>query len=156
MAPANHTRTGKYPPLEREQANQQTPWETDKLDPIRLSTPAQELQTSTELLNILMDRCTYLNCIRHLARNKQPGPDGIPNELLTCLPETMHNTIHKMFTIMWITGQTPSCLQNSHTLSLYKKGDPTNPANYRPIGLSNTMGKLWTSMVSTTLAHFSE
>ena len=156
MAPANHTRTGKYLPQERSQANQNTPWETDKLDPIKMSTPAQELQHSTELLNILMDRCTYLNCIRHLARNKQPGPDGIPNELLTCLPDSLHTTIHKLFTLMWITGQTPTCLQNSHTLSLYKKGDPTNPANYRPIGLSNTMGKLWTSLVSTTLAHFSE
>ena len=156
MAPANHTRTGKYLPQEREQANQRTPWEEDKLDPIRISTPAQELQHSTELLNILMDKCTYLNCIRHLARNKKPGPDGIPNELLMCLPDTMHTTIHKLFILMWITGQTPTCLQNSNTLSLYKKGDPTNPANYRPIGLSNTMGKLWTSLVSITLAHFSE
>ena len=156
MSPANHIRTGKYLPGEREQANQQTPWENDTLDPVRLSTPAQAIQKKASLLNILMDKCTYLNCIRHLARNKQPGPDGIPNELLTCLPETTHNAIHKLLTLMWITGKTPQCLQESHTLSLYKKGDPTNPANYRPIGLSNTVSKLWTAMVSSTLAHFSE
>ncbi len=35
---------------------------------------------------------------------------------------------------------------------LYKKGDHTDPANFRPIGLKNTMLKLWTTMVTTAIA----
>ena len=39
---------------------------------------------------------------------------------------------------------------------LYKKGDHTDPANFRPIGLNNTMGKLWTAMVTTSIACYAE
>ena len=39
---------------------------------------------------------------------------------------------------------------------LYKKGDPTDPANYRPIGLALTVYKLWTALVTEVLADFAE
>ena len=93
-----------------------------------------------------MEATTYQTCIKHLARNKQPGPDGIPNELLGALPTEWHSTIHQLFILMWILGETPACWKNSNTIMLYKKGDHTDPANFRPIGLNNTMGKLWTAM----------
>jgi hypothetical protein len=39
-----------------------------------------------------METTTYQTCIKHLARNKQPGPDGIPNELLGAFPTEWHNS----------------------------------------------------------------
>jgi hypothetical protein len=57
---------------------------------------------------------------------------------------------------MWMLGETPQCWKTSHTILLYKKGDHTDPANYRPIGLNNTMGKLWTAMTTTAIASFAE
>eukprot|EP00798_Chlamydomonas_sp_ICE-L_P004396 gene4396-biopygen22113 len=39
---------------------------------------------------------------------------------------------------------------------VFKKGEPTAPGNYRPIGLNNTMAKLWTSMVSAVTASIAE
>ncbi len=103
-----------------------------------------------------METTTYQTCIKHLARNKQPGPDGIPNELLGALPTEWHSIIHQLFILMWILGETPACWKNSNTIMLYKKGDHTDPANFRPIGLNNTMGKLWTAMVTTAIACFVE
>ncbi|EFN50548.1 hypothetical protein CHLNCDRAFT_137223 [Chlorella variabilis] len=35
---------------------------------------------------------------------------------------------------------------------LYKKGDPTDPANYRPIGLALTIYKLWTALITGVLS----
>ena len=57
---------------------------------------------------------------------------------------------------MWETGHTPAEWKRSNTILLYKKGDPTDPSNYRPIGLCNSLYKLWTSFISTTLATFAE
>jgi hypothetical protein len=57
---------------------------------------------------------------------------------------------------MWILGETPACWETSNTIMLYKKGDHTDPANFMPIGLNNTMGKLWTAMVTTAIACFAE
>lgn len=39
---------------------------------------------------------------------------------------------------------------------LYRNGDHTYPANFRPIGLNNTMEKLWTAMVTTAIACYTE
>ena len=35
---------------------------------------------------------------------------------------------------------------------MYKKGDPTDSSNYRPLGLCNSLYKLWTSLISTIFA----
>eukprot|EP00798_Chlamydomonas_sp_ICE-L_P004395 gene4395-biopygen22112 len=39
---------------------------------------------------------------------------------------------------------------------VFKKGEPTAPGNYRPIGLNNTKAKLWTSMVTAVTASIAE
>jgi hypothetical protein len=60
------------------------------------------------LLNLIRDKERYLTAVRTLARGKQPGPNGIPNELLKCLPSEWHDLIHDLFTVMWILGQCPT------------------------------------------------
>jgi len=41
--------------------------------------------------------------MRHL-KQKASDPDGIPNELLKHLPEGVHQVVHKLFILMWMTG----------------------------------------------------
>ena len=48
---------------------------------------------------------------------------------------------------MAITGITPPTWLHSHTILLYKKGDPTRLDNYRPITLANALYKLWTTCI---------
>eukprot|EP00976_Prorocentrum_cordatum_P112394 1195524-Prorocentrum_minimum.AAC.2 len=43
-----------------------------------------------------------------LPGRKAPGPDGIPNEVLKCLPTTFHEALHRVFTLMWKGGTTPN------------------------------------------------
>ncbi len=49
---------------------------------------------------------------------------------------------------MWIMGRTPNTWKVSNTARLYKKYDPLTASNYRPIGLANTLYKLWTANVT--------
>jgi hypothetical protein len=39
---------------------------------------------------------------------------------------------------------------------IYKKGNPTNPLNYRPIGLANTVYNIWTRMVTYVMHEYAE
>jgi len=48
---------------------------------------------------------------------------------------------------MSITGIAPPSWLHSHTILLYKKGDPTTLENYRPITLANALHKLWNTCI---------
>ena len=90
------------------------------------------------------------------SNNKAAGPDGIPNEILKFLPDTMQHALHNMFVTMWITGNTPLDWKRSDTVLLYKKGDPLDVKNYRPIALALTIYKLWTRVITEVLSTFAE
>jgi hypothetical protein len=71
------------------------------------------------------------------------------------LPDDLKECIRQLFIIMWATGTT--CLEESQTILLYKdKGDITDITKYRPVGLLNTVYKLWTRHITTAMADYAE
>ncbi|KAJ9511013.1 hypothetical protein QJQ45_002805 [Haematococcus lacustris] len=105
----------------------------------------------------IMDKAGFQECLSRLAGGKAPGPDGIENEIIKMLPWEMRDTIHQLFIIMWATGCTPSAWKTSDTCLLYKdKGQETDLNAYRPVGLANTIYKLWTSLITKTLYEYAE
>ena len=99
---------------------------------------------------------TYDELRRTLARGKSAGPDGIPNEGLRAMPRAFHEGLHRMFQECWRMRRVPQRWKMSHTVLLYKKGDPTRVANYRPIALACTVYKLYTGMITRVLADYAE
>jgi hypothetical protein len=70
------------------------------------------------------------------------------------LPDDLKECIRQLFIIMWATGTT-YCLEESQTILLYKdKGDITDITKYRPVGLLNTVYKLWTRHITTAMADY--
>ncbi|KAJ9515017.1 hypothetical protein QJQ45_017054 [Haematococcus lacustris] len=105
----------------------------------------------------IMDKAGFEECISRLAGGKAPGPDGVENEIIKMLPWEMRETIHQLFIIMWATGCTPTTWKTSDTCLLYKdKGQETDLNSYRPVGLANTVYKLWTSLITKTLSEYAE
>ena len=80
------------------------------------------------------------------------------NELLPMLPTEIQESIHMLFIIMWATGFTPKAWKISNTtlINKNKKGDETKASSYRPIGLANTLYKLWTRLITNTLYEYAE
>ena len=73
------------------------------------------------------------------------------------LPPEIQETIHKLFIIMWATRLTPVNWKTSSTILIDKgKGEETNLSSYRPIGIANTLYKLWTRLITTTLYEYAE
>jgi len=54
--------------------------------------------------------------------------------------------------IMWVTCLTPTSWKISDTVLIDKnKEAETDISSYRPIGLANTLYKLWTRLITNTL-----
>ena len=104
----------------------------------------------------IRDHSPFQEIVRHLGNNRTPGPDEINNELLKHLPPSMHQAIHKLFVLMWLTGTTPDGWKESNTILLHKKNSELLLENYRPIALAHTMYKLWTSLIQESLGRYAE
>ena len=70
---------------------------------------------------------------------------------------TMKDILLKFFNIILDSGVVPRGWSVGNLIPIYKqKGDPTDPANYRPITLLSCLGKLFTSILSNRLQLFTE
>ena len=153
-SPAFGRKTGKYLPKE---VDRRYPWaKKGAKDQFTLEGPANQHRGKTEMLRLIMDKMSFKDTISHLPGGKAPGPDGIPNEVIKLLPEHITSAILDVFTVMWISGITPDNWKDSNTVLLYKAKDPTEPSNYRPVGLANTLYKLWTCTITKALTSYAE
>ena len=69
---------------------------------------------------------------------RSPGADGIPAELYQAVPDVFAPLLARVFSAVGVTGQVPAGFLDGVISSLPKTGDPTSPANYRPITLLDT------------------
>lgn len=76
------------------------------VDPLTLETASGKpgFRSIDENISLL---ATFQEKMRHLKHVKAAGHDGIPSELLKHLPEGVHQVIHKLFILMWVTGTMP-------------------------------------------------
>ena len=91
--------------------------------------------------------------LRAAKKNKAPGPDELHNELYKLLNEEGRNRLLAIFNHSWRTGTTPHSWSEATVVSIFKgKGDPTDPASYRPISLLNAAYKLYAAILQKRLA----
>ena len=107
-------------------------------------------------LHTYFDQETYDFCIENLGNNKAPGPDKIPHSILKNMPPCFHKLLFLFFKHCYKQKQIPASWKTSLTILLYKKGDPSQLTNYRPIALANTIYKFYTSMLTSILSTYGE
>ena len=74
---------------------------------------------------------------------KAPGHDGVSSEALKAGGEPTVNVLHKLFNKVLSTNEVPSEWSKMMVTPIYKKGDTSNPENYRPISLLSIPGKVF-------------
>ena len=79
--------------------------------------------------------------IRTMKNNKAAGPDGIPAEVLKEGGSVLLEHIHPLLLNIWEKEEIPAQLKDALVISLFKKGDKADYANYHGISLLSTIGK---------------
>ena len=107
-------------------------------------------------LHTYFDQETYDFCLKNLGNNKAPGPYKIPNSILKNMPPRFHKLLFLFFKHCYKQKQIPASWKTNLTFLLYKKGDPSQLTNHRPIALANTIYKLYTSTLTSILSNYGE
>ena len=93
--------------------------------------------------------------IRKLKNSKACGRDLIHNEFLKNFPVDLLYVIVKFFNIILNTGAVPTEWCVGIIIPIFKKkGEETNPDNYRGITLLSCLGKLFTSILNDRITKF--
>ena len=92
--------------------------------------------------------------IKRLKKNKAPGPDGIPNEIIKAGQYELATILTKIFNVIMLSGQFPDSWATSLIKPLFKGGSPHKPSDYRGISLSSCMGKLFCSVLNQRLVDY--
>jgi hypothetical protein len=92
------------------------------------------------------------------AKDKAPGPDGIPNRVLQIVAGVAPVLLLRLFQACLEIGIHPDHCKRATTIILRKTGksDYTNPAAYRPIALLNTLGKALEAVISNRIRFLAE
>ena len=88
-----------------------------------------------------------LNLLQNLDIHKASGPDQVSARVLKETAESAAPILKTIFTYSMDTGNVPDDFRKANITPIFKKGDRSQPSNYRPTSL--------TCIVSNTLAAIS-
>lgn len=83
--------------------------------------------------------------------NKAPGPDRVQAELLKYLDSANRISLFKSYNDILMNGKYFDSLNLANIASIFKKGDPSQLDNYRPIALLQTFFKLLAAILKQRL-----
>ena len=97
---------------------------------------------------------------RKMGTGKAVGPDAIPIEFYTKTkfpeyggPQVMR-ILATLFNVVLRTGDFPREWKCTHIVPLYKKGGRTDKGNYRPIGVSTTLCRMFSGIMASRMSTY--
>ncbi|XP_025407654.1 uncharacterized protein LOC112681623 [Sipha flava] len=97
--------------------------------------------------NCFFDLSFIESGLSKLSGDKTIGPDGLSGEFLYMLKSVLSYPLSLLFRKSLDEGIYPDILKLSTVKPIYKSGDKSNVANYRPISLLGHIAKLFDSLV---------
>ena len=91
------------------------------------------------------------NAIRNLPNRKAPGADHLKAEMLKPIRKTLVPLLTSLFRLCWQWSYVSPLWRTAQVCPIHKKGDPAQPANYRPISLTSVLRKLLEICLSPTI-----
>ena len=82
---------------------------------------------------------------------KAPGQDNITIDLIEAVGEEIYRKMAYLFNECITESEIPDSWNEAIVILLYKKGDPENISNYRPISLLSSTFKLFTKIITNRL-----
>ena len=102
--------------------------------------------------DIKFDLNGVIKLLSNLKPDKAAGPDSIKPVVLKRLKTEIAPVICLLFEKTLQTGQLPSDWKKAQVCPLFKKGDKTEPSNYRPISLTCILCKVMEHIIASNLS----
>ena len=109
-----------------------------------------------KMLNSEISLAEVERAIKKLKKNKTPGEDLIPNEIMINMDQDQRQKLANLLEQCRKTSKFPKGWKETELKWIYKKADPSQIANYRPIALTNTMYKIFTRVMTERLEKVTE
>ena len=111
----------------------------------------------TELSSINIDTNTVLKLLRTLDVSKSAGPDGMHPKVLKEMSDLLAEVLAVIFRTSLNEGKIPYQWKDANVTPLFKKGNKSNPGNYRPVSLTSIPCKLLEKIIRNSIfSHLSE
>ena len=92
--------------------------------------------------------------INTLKSNASPGKDKITSNDVKILQDIITPYITKYINLCLSTGIFPNRLKDTIVIPIYKSGPKTDPGNYRPIALINTIAKIYEKVINLRIKEY--
>ena len=113
------------------------------------------MREQAKSLNVMITREEVEDAVKKLKRNKACGIDGMKAELILEGQDQLVRPITDVFNKIF-EGGFPDSWSVGVITPIFKKGDPTDPGNYRGITLVPILSKLYAIILNTRLSEWSE
>lgn len=111
--------------------------------------PALDTPVLTASMSVTLEEVhTALN---KLGSETTSGPDGIPPIFLSKCKDQLAPVLHYLFNLSLSTGKFPTLWKFSYIFPIFKSGDPSLTANYRPVAILSEPSKVFESIVTKKL-----
>jgi len=102
------------------------------------------------------DETAVMEKLLKLNSDKSPGSDGIHPQLLKECATVLAEPLSLLFQRSFDTGTLPADWKTGNIVPIFKKGDRTDRANYRPVSLTSVPCKILESIIKDKLMRFLE
>ncbi|XP_072021366.1 uncharacterized protein [Amphiura filiformis] len=104
--------------------------------------PSHKTHDITDISGITITTPGVEKLLKEIKPNKAAGPDEIPGRVLRECASSVAPVLSKIFNKSLSSGELPRDWLNANVVPLFKKGDRSDPANYRPVSLTSISCKL--------------
>ena len=119
--------------------------------------PEMQQMTNAQIGTIIITEDMVKDKLTKLNINKSCGPDEIHPHVLNKTASAMCIPLRLIFQMSLDRGECPNDWKTANVTPIHKKGDRTDPSNYRPISLTSHVCKVLESIVrSKIIGHFNE
>ena len=119
--------------------------------------PTWLMQLHDPTINFKMDPPSYQEVARAVRRGKSrasPCPlDQISVIALKKCPQ-LRTALHHLLVACWSKARLPECWKHSLSILLHKKGETSDPSNFRPITLEPVLYKIYATILRDRLFNF--
>jgi hypothetical protein len=119
-----------------------------------LPTITNIMRPSNSLSGIHFTPALVRRSIKRLKHKTKGGPDGIPPSFFINCCEELCYPLSLFFSFSFENSILPPVWLTSYITPIFKKGNPVDANNYRPIALTATMCKLTESVIKDQMASF--